>query len=267
MPTSEPSSERRHTTTRQRALREMRRAERFAETGHVSEAIASLEQAVHLGADAYTCYLRMARLYQDRRQWEQAVGAAERAIAEHPDKLSAREAVISLYLESRDYERAVTASRELLKISPRHVPARDALGAAYMGLGDLDAAMRVVTELIGLDPSNPMHRFTKAHLCQHRGEVAMAVEEFERVVVLTQEGEITESALEQLEGLDTHQLNQIMTLAQEDTVFRSKLISDADSAAIEKGFTLSERGRVTMRELAEGVLAEWEGSCRLAMYH
>src|SRR5438128_1275453 len=67
----------RHSAATTRASRELRRAERLAESGRVAEAIKSLDSAIRLGADPYTCYLRQARLYQGRQQWSEAVSAAE----------------------------------------------------------------------------------------------------------------------------------------------------------------------------------------------
>jgi tetratricopeptide (TPR) repeat protein len=269
MPTGQPNPQRRPSSVRetQRALREMRRAEKLAESGQVAEAIERLHEAVRFGADRYTCFLRIARLHQSRQQWREAVSAAEQAIAEQPAKLTAREAVITFYLESRDYPRAIDASKALLKLSPRHVPARDALGAAYMGLGDLNAAIRVANDLIRLDPSNPSHRFTKAHLSQHCGEIGTAVEEFERVTRIAPDSELAVTAREQLEMLDTMQLDQIMTLACEDTIFRAKLIRDSDSAMFERGFRLSESGREVLHEMATEGLAEMESPCRPNLYH
>jgi tetratricopeptide (TPR) repeat protein len=267
MSTGEPQPQKIPSTSRQRATREIKRAERLAATGHVPEAIASLDQAMQLGADRYTCYLRQARLYQERRQWTEAVSAAEKAIAEHPTKLSAREAIITLFLESRDYVRAVDASKALLKISPRHVPARDALGAAYIGMGDIDGAIRVATDLIRMDPANASHRFNRAHLCQHRGEIKMAVEEFERVLQLTEETDLVESAREQLDAMDAYQMNQILILAFEDSIFRAKLIRDAVSAAQQKGFFLSEAGRQALTDTVADSLADLDLPYRPSQYH
>jgi len=267
MPTSEPDPERRPVSRAQRAVREMRRAEHFAERGQVAEAIQSLHQAIQFGADRYTCYLRMARLYQTRQQWEEAVSAAEKAIAEDPHQLPAREAVIALYLEARDYARAAEASKALLKLAPRHVPARDALGAAYIGLGDVAAAIRVANDLIRLDPNNPAHHLTKALLCQHGGEVGLAVEELERVLEMAEDNELAESAREQLDVLDSFQLASIVTLALEDTVFRTKLIRDPESAAAERGFRLSEWGLQRLQEVAAQDLTEMEVHCRPGLYH
>lgn len=267
MPMSEPSPGRRPTTEVQRANREMRRAERLARNGQVPEAIESLLQALQYGADRYTCYLRLARLYQMRRQWPQAVHAAEMAIEVSPDKITAREAVIALYLECRDYTRAIEASIALLKLAPRHVPARDALGAAYIGLGDVEAAMRVANDLIRMDPTNPTHRFTKAHLCQHRGEIRLAVDEFERVIQFAPDTELAESARDQLDVLDSFQINQILLLATEDAVFRARLVQDPDFAPVERGYYLSETGRHALHELIGQGLDEITPSARPNLYN
>jgi tetratricopeptide (TPR) repeat protein len=252
---------------KRRALREIRRAEQYAAQGDLPQAIRSLEEALHLGADRYTCYLRLARLYQTRQQWPEAVSAAERAIEVEPAKLTAREAIITFHLENRDYERAIAASKALLKIAPRHVPARDALGAAYLGLGDLDAAMRVANDLIRIDPSSPSHRFTRAHLCQHRGEVRMAVEEFQRVIELSPDSEAADAARDQLESLDAFQLNQILTLACDDSVFRVKLEQDADNAIGEKGFSLSDAGRDALRDMVSDGLPSFGPTPRPSLYN
>jgi tetratricopeptide (TPR) repeat protein len=267
MNTPSQQPDRRPAGERQKAIREIRRAERFAQKGQVTEAIASLEQAIRFGADRYTCYLRLARLHQARRQLSEALSAAHKAIAENPRKLSAREAVIALYLESKDYAGAVAASKDLLKLSPRHVPARDALGAAYIGLGDVEAAMRVANDLIRLDPASPSHRFTKAHLCQHKGEIRMAIQEFERVVEMAPESDLAETAREHIEALDTFQLNQILTLVMEDAVFRARVLRDADQAITDRGYYLSQLGRETLTELAEQGLADLDAPCRPTLYH
>jgi tetratricopeptide (TPR) repeat protein len=248
------------------AAQEVRRAERLAESGQVAEAIATLDYAITLGADPYTCYLRQARLFQGRRQFREAITAAEKAIAVQPNRLSAREAIIALHLESREYERAIIASKALLKISPRHVPAHDALGAAYIGLGDTAAAIRVANELIRIDPINPSHRFTKAHLAQHLDDIPTAVEEFQRVCELAPDSDLAENAQEQLQTLDSHQLHQVMTLAVEDSLFRCKLLRDCEEAVGERGYALSEMGKHLLHEAIEG-LDQLPLSYRPTLYH
>lgn len=266
-PNGEPNSVMLPAATARRVLREMRRAQTLEQEGRVEEAVATLESAMQMGADRYTCYLRLARLYQRRHQWTEAVAAAELAIAEHPDKLSAREAVIALYLEVRDYERAVDASIALLKLSPHHVPARDALGTAYIGLGNVDAAIRVANDLVRLDPSDASHRFKKALLCQHRGEVRTAVEEFERVLAMAPDSDLAETAREQLDSLDVFQIDTILLLAEQDAVFRMKLLRDSHYAAAERGFALSESGRQKLEELVSEAMQNPLPDAHRNLYH
>lgn len=259
-------SQRRVTIARRTAAQEMRKAERLAERGNVDEALATLDYAISLGADPYTCYLRQARLHQAQRHFGDAITAAEKAIAEQPERLSAREAIIALHLEARDYGRAIVASKALLKISPRHVPAHDALGAAYIGLGDTPAAIRVANELIRIDPNSPSHRFTKAHLAQHLDDIPTAVEEFQLVCELAPDSDLAENAMEQLQTLDAHQLHQVMTLAVEDTMFRCKLLRDCEDAVEERGYALSEIGKQMLHEAVDG-LEHLPLSWRATLYH
>jgi tetratricopeptide (TPR) repeat protein len=235
--------------------------------GDIAKAIDAILSAIQAGANQPACYLRLARLYESQRRWSLAVGAAEQALAFDPELVSAREAVIALALESRDYNRAISASMELLKRMPSHVPARDALGVAYMGLGDVVAAARVAADLVRLEPSEPSHRFKRAMLCQHQGDIRAAVEEFERVVDMAPESEIAQSAIDQLEALDEYQINDILLLAQEDMVFRNKILNDAGLAAAERGYTLSATGGDKLMGVAMFAFGDDEPSTRPRLYH
>lgn len=250
-----------------RAMREILRSEKLEIRGKLSEAIHSIELALLHGGDRYTCFMRLAHLYHSENQLEKAVNAAEKAVEIEPARVSAHEAVIALYLEAHEYARAVDASRALLKISPRHLPARDALGTAYFGLGDIEAAMRVANDLVRLNPDNPYHHYTRALLCQHVGEVGMAVEELQRVMEIAPELDIAESAANQLITLDNFQVETIVTLAVEDGVFRAHMARDPVQAIIDRGFHLSEMGQAHLLELCALGLTENEGWSSPGTYH
>jgi tetratricopeptide (TPR) repeat protein len=245
----------------------LRRAEQQAGRGEFSEAIDSLEAAITAGAECYVCCLQMADLYRALGQWQAALAIAEQAIGLDPARVPAYEKVMTLALESGDCERAIAASCALIKIAPRHVPAHDTLGAAYIQMGDVDAAIRVTNTLIRLDPETAAHHFKKALLCQHKGEVALAVHEFTDAVLLDPCGPHAEAAREALETLDTYQLNQIVTLAMEDTVFRIKLGRDPVEAACERGFYLSQTGNQMLAELCQMALPDFPEPCRPILYN
>jgi len=267
MPVGNANPERPAPASSQRGSRALRKADRLARLGQVDEAIHVVEEAMRAGADRYTCFLRLARLYRTQQHLAQALLAAETAIAECPDRVSAREALIALHLEARDYARAAQASQELLRLAPRHLAARDALGAAYIGMGDVQAAVRVANDLIRLDPQDPAHRFKKALLCQHQGAVRLAVIEFQRVLEMAPEEEMAAGAREHLEALDSFQIGQIIALSEVDAGFRLRLLQDLDQAVEERGYFLSDAGRRALGEWCSQTLERTQPLAHLHIYH
>jgi tetratricopeptide (TPR) repeat protein len=245
----------------------LRRAERLAEQGRCAQAVASLERAIAAGADAYEAALRIAEQCRARQEWPYALLAAEKAVALAPKRLLAYEALTAIALEAGLYERAVQTSLLMLKLAPKHLPAHNALGVAYMQMGNLDAAMRTINTLIRLDPLSPAHHFKKGLLCQDKNEIGLAMQEFAEVIRLDRNGPYAEAAQEALDMLDTFQIDQIITLASEDIVFRAKLLRDTIEAVLERGFTLTENGMRALQELSMNLLPETTGPARLLHYN
>jgi tetratricopeptide (TPR) repeat protein len=245
----------------------LRRADKEARRERYADAIASLARAVGAGADAYSCTLRIAEMYRSLGDESAALRAAEAAAKQRPELLPARELILSMALERGDFARAIETGRSILKSCPRHIGALDALGAAYVQSGDVEAAIRVANALIRIDPEAPVHRFKKALLCQHYGDVSQAVQEFTQAILLDPSGTHAADAREALENLDTYQLNQIVTLAIEDTVFRVKLTRDAVEAVEERGFCLSETGKQILLELGSRILPDFCEPCRSMKYN
>jgi tetratricopeptide (TPR) repeat protein len=247
--------------------RAWRRAERQIEQGAFLQAVAAFRQARKQGADPYLCLLRIADLYRQMQQWNQAFGALEQAVALEPTRLSGWELLLEFAQEAGDRDRAVFASHALIKLVPRHIPAHNMLGAAYMQQGDVEAALRVANTLIRLEPDVPAHHFKKALLCQHQNEVALAVQEFMQTLRLGPEGPLAESAREALETLDLFQLNQIVTLAIEDAIFRAHLLRQPVNAVEERGFALSPMGEHLLTDFCQEALPDCPASQRPTRYH
>jgi tetratricopeptide (TPR) repeat protein len=245
----------------------LKRAERQIEQRRYHQAIASLQRAIATGADEYTCTLHIAAIYSLEQRWDGAFGALERAISLAPRRTLGHELLMDVAIEAGDPDRALSASQALIKLVPRHISAHNALGAIYMQRGDVDAAMRVTNTLIRLDPKSPAHHFKKALLCQHKGEVALAVQEFTITHRLDPEGLYSDAAREALENLDSYQINQVLTLAMEDVVFRAKLLRDAPEAAEDRGFALSDMGNHILGELCTQLLTEVPDRCRPLRYN
>ena len=226
-----------------------------------------LKQAISEGADAYECTMKMADIYAEAEQWPQAMDAAERAVALGGSSLQSYERLMQIALEAGNRDRAIEACKAVIKISPRHIGAHTVLGTVYMKHGEMEAAMRIASTLVRLAPQDGSYRFHKALLCQHQGEVALAVHEFSEALRLDPEGTYAEDAREALETLDMYQLNQIVTLAMEDIVFRGRLVNEAADAALERGFCLSDTGNQMLFEFARETLPELPRPLRCYRYN
>ncbi|MCS6775701.1 MAG: tetratricopeptide repeat protein [Chloroherpetonaceae bacterium] len=218
--------------------------------------VASLQQAMGPGADAYATLLRIAHLLRQARDWQPAIRMAEIAREQEPCRTEAYEALMMIAMEARDYRRAVTVCRELLALAPYHLLAHDILGTAYIQMDNTDAAIRATDALIRLDPDSPAHHFKKALICQHKGEIALAVHEFHETIRLDTGGTYARAASEALEALDLFQLDQIVALATADRVFRMHLERSPIEAVLHRGYALSERGYRMLREIAIQLLPE-----------
>ncbi len=230
-------------------LQEVERASVLAENRKWTQAISCLKRAIRAGADPYHYGLRIAEHFRALERPKEAMSFAEQAAALCPLETPAYEAIVAIALETGEFNRAIEACSVLIKLNPRHLSAHAALGHVYMQMGATDAAIRVTNTLIRLDPTAPAHHFKKALLCQHHGEIGLAISEFTRTIELDPGGPHADASRDALQTLDAFQLEQIVTLAQEDLVFRTKLERDPEEALQERGFVLSDYGNQ--------VLAEW----------
>jgi tetratricopeptide (TPR) repeat protein len=225
------------------------RAHSLRDEGLFDAAIEELRKALRGSAGKSRIYREIAGLFRSRHQIDEAVRACRRAIKEAPDDIESREMLISMLLELHKCDEAIDESRELLGISPRSLSARDALSTAYLQKGMLSKAISITNELISLDPSSPENHFRKAILYHQKGDVSSAVQEFCRVLEMEPGGQMESDAEQAVHALDTYQLRSIITLAVEDYVFRTKLIRDPASAALERGFYLSYTGLAALNHI------------------
>jgi tetratricopeptide (TPR) repeat protein len=114
----------------------------------------------------------------------------------------------------------------------------------------IDEAIRVTDELIRLEPTDATNHFKKAVLLQQKGEVGLAAREFARVLEMAPESGIADQARQAVSTLENFQIRQIVSLAAEDNIFRTKLARDPESAAFEKGFFLSYTGLHALRQIS-----------------
>ncbi|MDO8682166.1 MAG: tetratricopeptide repeat protein [Armatimonadota bacterium] len=228
----------------------LRRAAVMEERGMYEEAANSLIKALTARPDNADSWSRLGGLYRSLSKFDMAVEVYKKSLEINPNNSITQESLLQTYLEMGRYDEAIAHCKDLLKRMPRNLYARDVLSVAYMQLGLIDKALRITDELIRLDPTDPGNHFKKGVLFQQKGEVGMAIREFARVIEMAPDSSIAEQAKQAVSSLDSYQLRQIVSLASEDSVFRTKLSRDAESAALEKGFVLSYTGLVALRQIS-----------------
>lgn len=227
----------------------MRRADSLAQRGLYDEAIAQVKQAMLICPTEPKCSLRLANLYLAQNKIGPAIEAMKHAVALNPKDSSAQERLLQALIETGRYDEAIKLSRKMLTMFPRSLFARDVLGMAYLQQGRIDESLRVTDELIRLAPSDPAHHIKKAVLLQQKGEIAQAMSAFTRALELDPGGDLADDARAAIAALDSYQMRQILTIAVEDVVFRTKLRLDPQAATMERGFLLSPSGIATLRRI------------------
>lgn len=226
-----------------------RRANDLAQQGMYDEAIANLKEAIAICPQDPRYAVRLADIYRAQRRMGPAIEAMRQAVELDPLNRSVHEQLLKTLLETGRYDEAIDFSHRLIARSPKNVFARDILGIAYLQQGMIDNALKVTDELIRLDPTDACHYFKKAVLLQQKGQIARAMETFTKSLELDPEGEMADDAREAIAALDSYQLRQVLTVAVDDAVFRTKLALDAEAALRERGFRLSVGGLTTLRQI------------------
>lgn len=227
----------------------MRRANSLAERGLYDEAIAQVKEAIAIWPREPKCSVQLANLYRAQNKIGPAIEAMKNVVDLDPKDSGTHEQLLQALVELGRYDEAIRLGRKLLATFPKNMFARDVLGIAYLQQGRIDESLGVTNELIRLAPGDPAHHFKKAVLLQQKGEIAHAMSAFTRALEMDPGGDMADDAREAIAALDSYQLRQILTIAVEDIVFRTKLQLDPESASLERGFMLSSSGILTLRQI------------------
>jgi len=243
------------------------RARRLRKNGDLEGAVTALQKALRGGGEKGELYMELADLFRGERKFDLAVETIRRAVEHSQGDLQAREMLLEMLLEMGRFDEAIEESKTLLKLSPKSLSARDVLSIAYIQKDMVERALQVTNEMITLDPSSAANHFKKALLFQQKGDIGNAINEFSRVLEMEPDDEMAEGAQQAIEALDTLQIRHIVMLAVEDFIFRAKLIRDPESAAVERGFSLSYSGVNTLKQIQFDELSDVWSEWKQRFYH
>lgn len=154
--------------------------------GRAAEAVALLERAIAIDAQAAACHANLGVALQTLGRLDEATAAYERAIAITSEQL----AVIhfnrgTALAEAGKLEEAVAAQLEALRLKPQWTVALDNLGTALQRLGRTKEAEHAYVEAVMADPGNAQARCNLGTLLCGVGRYQEALALYRQVIAET----------------------------------------------------------------------------------
>lgn len=147
--------------------------------------------------------------------------------------------LVRLLIDLGRYEEAVEICCELMLTLDKVVDAVDLLKIEMLQRSNISGAIFMCDAALQLEQFDPKYYFYKAVLLQHSGDFSQAMRCFLEAQEVDIAGEMAEDIKDAIGMLDRYQLKQILSIANADLVFRTKLMLDPDSACAEKGYLIS----------------------------
>ena len=235
--------------------------------GRYDEAVRAMSRALQLSPENSDYYYSLAALLRETRRYEDAEKVLLVGLELKPNHRDLLEAMAEVALETGQPESAIDFAHRLLRLERNSLAARDVLGVAYLQLGRVNEALRMADQMVAINPMDPSHHFKKAVLIQQQGKMREAVGVFCLVVVFLLVCEMGDEARQAVESMDNQQMRQIVLLASEDPIFRTKLRRDPVHAVKERGFFLSEAGASALQMLDLDGLTAYGATASTAAYN
>lgn len=122
------------------------------ESGAMSEAIATLSQALERNGPDIEIEIRLGTYHAETGALDQATRMLERVVSASPANIDALNALGIAYARSGRDRFAIETFQKILAIDPRHAYALENLGAVYLQRNDLRAAGEAFTRAAAHDP-------------------------------------------------------------------------------------------------------------------
>ncbi|MCS7208740.1 MAG: hypothetical protein NZ874_04130, partial [Fimbriimonadales bacterium] len=163
---------------------------------------------------------------------------------------------------------AVCECRRWHREMPHHPTPLEHLLDAYWQSMDYEHALQVANQLVMLQPQSAHYRLRRARLLDNLGRHAQAVSDYEHLAFdIPAPVEVSVWAILELERLDKTQMDILLRLLMEDTVFRLKFLRDPIRAARERGFVFSRVGEQMLTEVPQTLRELPKPPRRYAEYH
>lgn len=149
----------------------------------VKQSYADLQKALELEPNSMEAYSKLGEISFFNRDYDRAIESIDKVIEMDPINAKAFFMRGFIYKETGDSTNAVRNFRKVIEIDPNYADAYEELGLLYAIHGN-KLAIEYLTTALNLNPNNIQARYGLAMFYQDMGEYALAVEEYNKILLI-----------------------------------------------------------------------------------
>lgn len=176
------------------------RAIRFANTGHLPEAIREFQSVLEENGQNASAHFYLAVCYYRSRRFDDAVKALNATLVTSPDYPPAEELLGTIWLVKEDYVRARQQFAHLAAIAPENYGAHYNLGILAVREGRIEEARRELQAAAQADASSGQAHAALGSFYYAQGDWSRAGDELRQALAINPNDEASRKTLEQMQG-------------------------------------------------------------------
>jgi len=173
---------------------------RFANTGHLPEAIREFQSVLAEDGQNASARFYLAVCFYKSRRFDDAVKALNATLVTSPDYAPAEELLGTIWLVKEDYARARQQFAHLAVIAPGNYGAHYNLGILAMREGRIDEARRELQAATRADASSAQAHAALGSFYFAQGDLSQARDELRQALAINPSDEVSRKTLEQLQS-------------------------------------------------------------------
>jgi tetratricopeptide (TPR) repeat protein len=210
--------------------------------GNLEAAIQHLQYAFTLDPEDIDSALRLAGTLREAGRLREAVGCLHTYLGHDPHNPEALGLMSELLQADGTAPELMPHVERLLARNPRDPIALELLAWGHFQQGRQQESVAVLRRLVNFEPMQPYYHFKLGMMYQMLGNLPLAMASLLRAMALDEHGEVGSLATEAIANLDQVQIEQMLSHAEHDPVFRYHLHQNPELTIRQSGYLLSPLG-------------------------
>ncbi len=154
----------------------------LAKQKRYDEAIKEFQAALEVDPEYYEAIFGLSLAYKENQQYEEAILGFKRMLDLDPKDTKPYIHLADIYQDKGNFDEALRLVKEAVAVEPESRYLRNRLGAIYLALKRYDEAEREIKAALSMERYQPLMNahFNLALLHEARGEIALAIEEYQK---------------------------------------------------------------------------------------